>query len=814
MKTSIIKRTVSGVLTVAMVFSAYSCGDKSGKTSDGKSSKSDTQTAQTANNVIKNSYSSIDMDIDIPADYIDSIFYIKDTSQVLIMGVSKEENKLYLTDMDFSGFNEISLDFPKPANSQSYLRTTVSPDGFIYALLTLIDYGDFKLPNYDDPNFDYENFDFDAMYEAAEYSCILYKLSPDGQVLSENELANINDYSSDSIYEGIHINNIVADNKGNILMAMSGEEDIYLIADENGRINGKISTGNDIHYINDFTTDSDGNIFACGYNAKGSNIFTVDMNSKTFKTVETSSDDGKSDLNINDIYQGAGDYKLFFVTNSGLYGMNEDNKISEIINWLDSDITSYSVRNIISLEDGDFIAYIEDYDSNDSAGFARLTKRNAEELANQTVITVGMLYNDQAITSKITEFNKSNTDYRIKIADYSKYNEYNEEQEKMTNSAQKQLKMDIVSGNAPDMIVTYDYSLIAELAPKGTYADLSTYLEKDDDLSEDDIMPNIIKASTIKGKLYSLSPTFNVETMACKSKFCDKENWSIDDLIDTMHDNKDMKLTRYGNTKDTAFSILAPSIMSFVDFDKAECDFNNDDFKKILEFCNEFPDESEEINWETATDDEMQKYWNEQDTLLMEDKALLDSIYFSELTEFTTEKNAYFGGEDITMVGIPSTDGKGATINMQNAFAILDSSPSKDACWEFIKVFFTEDYQASDTNHYMWGLPTLVEAFEKKAEAAMHKPYYIDDDGNKVEYDNSYYINNKEIKIDPLTEEEKDFIVDYIKKADKIYTDGAGDDINEIISTEVQKYFKGESTSQQACDMIQNRVSILLSEQS
>ncbi|MBD5159629.1 MAG: extracellular solute-binding protein, partial [Ruminococcus sp.] len=523
---------------------------------------------------------------------------------------------------------------------------------------------------------------------------------------------------------------------------------------------------------------------------------------------------GKGDININDIYQGAGDYKIFFSTGNGFFGVKDDNKIVEIINWLDSDINSYSVRNIISLEDGDFIAYVEDYDSNDSAGFVRLTKRNADELANQTVITVGMLYSDQAITSKITEFNKSHTDYRIKIADYSKYNEYNEEQEKMTNSAQKQLKMDIVSGNAPDMIVTYDYSLIAELAPHGTYADLSTYLEKDDDLSEDDIMPNIIKASTIKGKLYSLAPTFNVETMACKSKFFDEENWTIDDFIDTMHDNKDMKITRYGNTKDTAFSILAPAISSFVDFDKAECDFNSEDFKKILEFCNEFPDESEEINWETATDDEMQKYWNEQDTLLMEDKALLDSIYFSELTEFTTEKNAYFGGEDITLVGIPSTDGKGATINMQNSFAILDSSPSKDTCWEFIKEFFTEDYQASDTNHYIWGLPTLVSAFEKKAESAMHKPYYIDDDGNKVEYDNSYYINNKEIKIDPLTEEEKDFIVDYIKKADKIYTDGAGDDINEIISTEVQKYFKGESTSQQACDMIQNRVSILLSEQS
>ena len=767
MKNSLIKRSVSGVLTVAMIFSAYSCNEK-------KNDDSSSQTAQTANEVIKNSYSSIDMDIEIPADYIDSMYYIKDTSQVLIMGSANEENKLYITDMDFSGFNEISLDFEKPANSQAYLRSTVSPDGYIYALLTLIDYGDFKLPDYDDPNFDYENFDYEAMYEAAEYSCTLYKLTPDGQVISVNELENIEDYSSDSEYDGIHINNIVADINGNILITMSGNEDIYLIADENGRINGKISAGDNVHYMNSFTTDTEGNIFGCGYGTKGSAIFKVDMNSKTFVENEIDSEDNDI-LNANYISAGAGDYNLLLSTSNGLYGIDNDNKPVEIINWIDSDINSNSVQNIIALEDGDFIAYINNYDNN-TQGFARLTKRNAEELANQTVITVGMLYSDQAVTSRITEFNKSNTDYRIKIADYSKYNEYNEEKETMTNSAQKQLKMDILSGNEPDMIITSDFSLIEELAPKGIYADLATYLEKDEDLSKDDIMPNVLEASKIKGKLYSLSPTFTVQSMACKSKFYDKENWSVDDFIDTMHENKDMHITQYGNTKDEAFSALSSIVYECVDFNKAECNFNSDEFKNILEFCNEFKDKSEEINWENATDEELQEYWNETETLLMEDKALLYNLNFYDLTEYSTAKNAYFGGEDITLVGIPSEDGKGARISIDSAMAILESSPSKDVCWKFIKEFFTEDYQSSE-NHYMWGLPSLVSAFDKKAEESMKKPYYTDENGKKIEYENTYYINNREITIDPLTKEEKDFVVKYIKSADTRYSYGASDEI-------------------------------------
>lgn len=805
MKNSLIRRSVTGVLAVSMVFSSYSCGDKDKK---GSEKEKATQTAQTANEVIKNSYSSVDIDVEIPADYIEKMLLIKDTSQVLILGGNDENYSLYLTDMDFSGFNEIPLDFPKTENSQSYLRTTVAPDGFIYALFTLIDYGDFKLPDYDDPDFDYENFDYEAMNEAANYSCTLYKLSSDGQIVSENSLENLEEYGDDS--DGIHINNLVAGKDGKLVMTLSGTEENHLIIDETGKIIGKIESGGENHWVNYFATDSEGNIVCTGYGPNGEQMEYIDLDSKKFTDSEIDISDTNHMMGINSINTGAGEYTLFISTQTALYGVGADKKPVEIINWIDSDIKGDSVQHVIGLEDGDFIVYLRDYESNTS-GFARLTKRSADELANQTIITVATLSGDSSITSKITDFNKSNTNYRIKIADYSKYNEYDKETDKQLNSASKQLKMDIVAGNAPDMIITYDYNIISELAPKGTFADLYTYLEKDSDLSKDDIMPNILKASEIDGKLYSMSPNFQVSTLACKSKFFDKENWTLDDLIDTLHEHPDMQLTNYGNSKENAFELLANACCDeFIDYEKLECHFDSDDFRKILEFCNEFPDESDEIDWETATDDEMQEYWNEQETMILNDKALLGDVGFYNFTGYSEAKSVTFG-DDITLVGKPSSDGKGAILSMNNAMAVMDSSPSKDACWEFIKTFFTEDYLEND--RYSFGLPSLVSAFEKKAEDSMHKPYYIDEDGKKVEYENTYYVNDKEITIDPLTKEEKDFVVDYIKKADKMYS-GYTDEVREIIVEEVTKYFKGEATSQQAIDKIQSRVGILISEQS
>ncbi|MDE6091930.1 MAG: hypothetical protein K2G14_02400, partial [Ruminococcus sp.] len=417
MKNSIITRSVTGVLAVAMVFSAYSCGKEKGS-----DKQNGTKTAQTANEVITKSYSSIDMETEIPADYIEQMFYIRDTAQILILGGNNDGSALYLTDVDFSGFNEINLNFDRPENSQSYLRTTVSPDGFIYILMTLMDYGDFKLPDYDDPDFDYENFDYEAMNEACQYSYTLYKLSSDGQVVSESPVENLEKYGdSDSPDGTIHIQDITADTNGNLILTAYSDDEIYLIMNENGKIEGEIDKG-DTHWVNSISTDSEGKPVCVAYGLKGAAIEYVDVESKKFTDSGISIDDS---LNINSINAGTGEYTLFASTQSSLYGI-KDNEPVEIINWIDSDISGDTVRSVIGLDDGDFIIYYDNY-SNGTSGFSRLTKRNPEELANQTIITIGMLYSDQAVTSKITEFNKSQTDYRIKIADYSKSNELDDE---------------------------------------------------------------------------------------------------------------------------------------------------------------------------------------------------------------------------------------------------------------------------------------------------------------------------------------------------------------------------------------------------
>jgi len=777
---------------------AASCGKNEPKTKEVKK----------ASEIMTNSYRAEKIECDIPINqetgYIDGMARLGDSGKVLIYGTDYENNAplLYLTDEDFLSVEKVDFTPDIPENTQTYFNTAIAPDGTIVILSTINDYGDFEMPNYDDPDFDYESFDFDAMESARKTTYKIYTISEAGEVLSEAELEKFDDISSEEMYMS---GNYMAISSDRIFLPMNDKNYIF---DTNGKKIAEIDT-DDMNYVNQGCVSADGRLALAGYGKSGECINFFDL--ETFKpSGDELSFEGTPLSNIYSIFTGNEDYPLYVSTSSGFFTIDKDGKPEELINWQDSDLGQSGPSAVIALENSDFIAYIYDYQTGES-GLYRLTRRDASELENTKVITIGMLYDDWAVSSQITKFNKESSDLRIKTVNYDQYNVYDEETQEMTSSSTEQLKKDIIAGNAPDMIVTYDFSVISSLASKGVYADLGDFISKDSDLSEDDIMPNVLEASKINGKLYGLSPSFTVQTMAVKTKFFDKENWTLDDLIETYNNAPEGMELFYDDTKQNVFNSFIYMAGNYIDYENGTCHFDSPDFLKFLEFANQFPDDSEGFDWENSTDDEMQTYWNEQETAHMNDKALIRQLYMSEFREFARYKQGIFN-DDITLVGAPSSDGKGASISLGTSFAILNDSPCKDECWNFIKGFFSDEYY--EGQQYYYGLPTVTSAFEKKAEESMERPFWVNDEtGEKEYYDDSYWVSDHEVKIDPLTKEEKDYLVNYIKGATK----RAGDydeDVYKIIDDEIEAYFKGEKTAQEAADVIQNRVSILVSEKS
>jgi len=340
--------------------------------------------------------------------------------------------------------------------------------------------------------------------------------------------------------------------------------------------------------------------------------------------------------------------------------------------------------------------------------------------------------------------------------------------------------------------------MIKSLGKKGVFVNLYDMMQNDSEINKDTVMPNVLKAcESSDGNLYMLPQNFSVRAGFVKTKFFDKQECTLDEFIDLYNKYPDM--SREYHTKEDMFSILFGSSDDFVDYEKATCNFDSPEFIKILEFCNQFPDEL--VMPDKFNDPEgFNMYYYERTFDYIKDRDLIANVGFGDFNSINYYKYGYFGNDEATIVGCPSVSGEKGKLSFGSYnFSISSGSAHKDSAWEFIKSFFSEDNQECG-NGFGSGFPIVKEYFYKSADESM-KPQNI----------NTEFKGTGE-KIPPLSQEERDFYCDYIMNIDS-YTDYYNEAIRNICQEEVSAYFAGGQSAEQTAEYIQSRVSIMLSEQ-
>ncbi|MDE5935943.1 MAG: extracellular solute-binding protein [Ruminococcus sp.] len=801
------KKTISGIMAFAFMLSLASCGENSNSSSNSQSGGNNS--AVTAEKIADKSFKAIEIGGSVPLNYIHYIKPVADTGKVLITGSTDDGSTMYVTDYEFTDFTLTNFEIStEEENSESYYNSFIGADGTIYIFATITSYGDVKMPDYDDPDFDYESFDWDAFNKAAKSTYKLYTIDIDGNILTENEIKGLEKYQSDDEEERMYVGDVYPCGDKLIMNLSRMSDSVMVTINADGTIGDEIDLGDDSYNLYTNTTGTDGNFYFSSYDDDGKSIIKhIDASTMSISDDVITINSDEIDY-INNLMNGSGDYRFYVSNTTSLFGIKDDGTAEEIINWIDSDLSGDYIDFVVPDENGEFIIHEDNWTTNTDS-FYRLTKRDASELENVQIISMVVNYSDSNVMEKVKEFNKTNDGYRIKIEDYNKYYEWDEEKGTQLNSPDAQLKLDIAAGKTPDIIcMDNGSSLFTSLGKKGALVDLYELMGTDGTVSKDDIVPNVLKAGELDGKLLTVSPSFCVTTFIAKKKYVDKQGWTMDEMIETYNNlPKDMRLFAYNQSRESILSSLLYG-GNFIDSKNGTCSFDSPEFIKLLEFCNRFEDE-EGPDWETMSQDEMNDYWNEQETACMNDKAFLGDMSLYNLRDYSRARYVTFNDE-ISLVGLPGAGGNGATLSLNKNYAIMSSSSNKDVCWKFISQFFDEDYQTSDR---VYQIPSLKSAFTKKLDEAMENPYYIDANGKKQEYENTYYINDKEVKIPNLSKEERDFLEEYILGAEPTSFDWS-ENIGEIVREEISAYFKGERSAQETAELIQNRVSILVSEQS
>ena len=817
MKRSFTARTIAGIAALTFMLSCASCANPfvaREMNSSEKTEKPEDISGDGSNKKAARYFKAVEFgESPASSNYIEKICRIPDSDNYLIKANNKEgSGELLLTDEDFLDYKEIEVNAGGGENSETYFVSNVAPDGTIFVAATVTDYGDFKMPDWNDPNFDSENFDYDAMQKAATTSYKLMTFDKNGEKLTDKTL-DLSDYLPSEDDDDMYITNVNSifpcDSETAILSIYSMEESFALVGTD-GKITRDLDFG-DNAYIYTYCYDEDSNLYFTSWEDNTPLLRYIDTTKYELSPDKTDLD---SEVlgNITTLIPGNNGYDFYAYDSNDLYGLNKDGSYDKIFNWLDSDLNGQRINSVIPCDNGDFIAEEYDYNSGNFV-FYRLTERDSEEFESAEIINLAVLYTDDTLTAEITKFNKSQDDYRIRLNDYSKYYKWNKDSNEEENTPTKQLKLDISAGKCPDMIAFSDPSLFTDLASKDVFVDLYDFLGTGNTISKEDIISPVLKGGEINGKLVSLTPSFSMSTLAVKSKYCSGDTMTFDEFTQAFGKlKKDATLFRYSASSEEVFNSLYKG-MNFVDRQKGTCSFDSPDFIKLLEFCDQFKNTDADRDWEKMTDKDYENYEKERQTALRNDKAFAEEISISgDVRAYKHAKDIYFN-DDITLIGFPSADGGRAVITPSVNYAIFNNAKSQDVCWEFISRFFTEEYQMNQND---WALPSYKKALDKKLDETMSDPYYTDQDGKKQTYKDTEYMSNEEVEVPNFTKEERDFIANYIENADVISNISyyGGDEVSSVVYEETQAFFAGERSAEETAKLIQNRVSIMVSEQS
>lgn len=504
------------------------------------------------------------------------------------------------------------------------------------------------------------------------------------------------------------------------------------------------------------------------------------------------------------IYDGTNSgYDLVLTDNSAVYGYNfDDTEPTKIMDYINSNLATYSVYDICFRDSDYFIAMYNDIVNYNSC-LAGFTKVPPEEVPDRILLTLAIYGTDTEITRAVIEFNQSNEKYKILTEDYSRYSTEDD-----WYAGIDRLDSDVLSGKIPDIIQGNVRLDTAKYASKGLFVDFYKLMDDDESINRSDYAENVFKAYETDGKLYEIPIKFYVSTVYGKTAIWGtKTSITWEDVDAVLAQYPDAKLFAE-MTKDTALrESLRYSYGKLVDEVTGVCHFDSDAFKSLLEYANTYP---ESINYDELYNDD--DYWLNYATQYVDNRTLLVSATIYSLYDAWLNGMSNFA-EEATPVGFPTDEGQGSGVTAINSFLISAKSKYTEGAWEFVKSFLSEDYQLEEveSTYSAWGLPVLKAGIEEQKKYICMKPFYYDNDGEKVEYDNTIYIGNENIKIDPGTEEEAqkwyDFVLSVDTKASTSF-----DKALEIIAEEAAAYFNGQKTVDEVAGIIQSRMSIFISE--
>lgn len=509
-----------------------------------------------------------------------------------------------------------------------------------------------------------------------------------------------------------------------------------------------------------------------------------DMNGKTtialLESTSVSSEQSCSDMSSSIIAAcaGIGDFSIAAVFYDAMYGLKGDEWI-KLCDFTENDFMTYEVSGLLMTSENSFIVNIN---KSDGSTLKFMTQRDTSEENQAQAVRIATVTPNDELSYYVRQYNSANDKYKIEIVNYGQSQDYEENI--------KALKMDIISGSAPDIIPFNANMPIDTFGSKESiFVDLYSMIDNDPDLSREDFVDGFLEGMASDGKLLMITPSFSIKTIECKDKFLNGLTiWNYDQMIKSysqISENIELSAeSKYGSST-SAFCDLI-NYNSFIDYDKGICNFDNETFIKLMEF---FKDNNIGSVNSSGWDSDMIRDHFKNDVLMLN---ITEVQNFLEL--YAIEKE-YFN-EPATIIGYPTENGSVSYVEIEYGYSILANSDVKDGAWDFLKYsFFDDSYYTGTEGSYVFP------ALDRYIDEQMEDLNELISEAQK-ENEDAAPMSDERIK------EYKTWVRESAKNVVKRDQNVVG-----ILYDELNAYFNDERSAENTANIIQNRISIYLSEQ-
>ena len=431
-----------------------------------------------------------------------------------------------------------------------------------------------------------------------------------------------------------------------------------------------------------------------------------------------------------------------------------------------------------------------------------LTKASKNPHAGKTVLELFATngYADPVVSEAIIRYNSTNPDFFIEVTDEYKvdsviYQSRSDTADDTANALMKRnlslndtLAINMVSGTGPDILIITDD--MGRLNNSNYLFDLNSYFGN---MDSGKYFTNIIDAAKTDGKLYQLPLSFGIKGIHTDAKYAGASGIGFttseyEDFLYGPLNGYDLFDNGQAMYFVTLFNAMRDRFIV-----NGKVDFTGTEFSELADYVKKnvsvesrpvMPPEEEDPA------SELREYVN----------GIAHLSDYEWATFYLAGVNDLNGAGSI--LGIPSSDGRGPLVCPNCSVAISARAKDTDACVDFLKILLSDDllYERAKTN----GFTISREAYHKTEEATL-------------EYINGPRGNGYFMSFGMPSEHRMKFTKDNMSELEKIisscsYLESSDSSINLILIEEMPAYFLGQKDLADVIKILQDRVQTVLDE--